>query len=127
MSHAKPARSYFALSPEERTALTQFQFADPLSAFSRCLTAYSKGMKAWEEEILRFSKERMDENSETFDTLSTLKSPTDLAEMQREWFHTASRAYIDEASHLMKIAADTTEHLWTSVAGEGSESAGRAP
>lgn len=116
MSHAKPARSYFALSPEEKTALAQFQVADPLSAASRCLAACSKGMKAWEEEVIRFSKERMDENAETFDSLSTLKSPLDLVEVQREWFHTASRAYIDEGSHLMKVITETTENLWSSVA-----------
>ena len=116
MSHAKPARSYFALSPEEKAALVQFQIADPLLATSRCLAACSKGVKAWEEEVIRFSKERMDENSETFDTLSTLKSPLDLAEMHREWFHTASRAYIDEASHLMKMITETTENLWSSMA-----------
>ena len=116
MSHAKPARSYFALAPEERMALAQFQLSDPLSTVSRCLAAYSKGVKAMEEEVIRFSKERMDENSETFDGLSTLKSPLDLAEMQREWFHTASRAYIDEASHLMKVITETTEELWSSVA-----------
>ncbi|NIJ41496.1 hypothetical protein FHS78_001786 [Parvibaculum indicum] len=119
MSHAKPARSYFALSPEEKAALVQFQIADPLLATSRCLAACSKGVKAWEEEVIRFSKERMDENAETFDTLSTLKSPLDLASMQREWFHTASRAYIDEASHLMKVVTETTESIWSSVSADG--------
>ena len=115
MSHAKPARSYFALSPEEKTALTQFQLSDPLSTLSRGLAVYSRGMKAWEEELIRFSKERMDENSDTFDTLSTLTSPAELMEMQRDWFHTASRAYIDEASHLMKVITETTEDLWSSA------------
>ena len=54
MSHAKPARSYFALSPEEKAALVQFQIADPLLATSRCLAACSKGVKAWEEEVNAF-------------------------------------------------------------------------
>ena len=116
MSHARPARSYFALAPEEKMALTQFQLSDPLSTVSHCLAACSKGVKALEEEVIRFSKERMDENSETFDRLSTLKSPLDVADMQREWFHTASRAYIDETSHLMKVVTETVEELWSSVA-----------
>ena len=115
MTHAKPFRGYFALAPEERTALTQFQMSAPLTAMSRGLAACSKGMKAWEEEIIRFSKERMDENSETFDALSTMKSPVDLMDMQRDWFHTASRAYIDEASHLMKVIAETAEDMWSSA------------
>ncbi len=72
----------------------------------RTTESYGKACLAWHEELLRFTAERLQRDSELGQALASTRNWADAAKLQQEWAASAIRDYTNETTRLFEIAAD---------------------
>ena len=72
-------------------------------AMNESLGACKEGFTAWQDEMKRFSEQRMEVAKNAFDQLREAKSPTDAVKVQNKYLTDAAAAYFDEMRTLGEI------------------------
>ncbi|MAB15058.1 MAG: hypothetical protein CMI59_14275 [Parvibaculum sp.] len=84
-------------------------------AMNETLGACKDGITAWQDEMKRFTEQRMEVAKDAFDQLREAKSPTDAVKVQNKYLTDAATAYLEEMRTLgeiwQKMANDNLEAL----------------
>ena len=72
-------------------------------AMNESLGACKDGMAAWQDEMKRFTEQRMEVAKDAFDQLREAKSPMDAVKVQNKYLTDAASAYLEEMRALGDI------------------------
>jgi hypothetical protein len=76
----------------------------PMStAFWQTGEAYTQAFVEWQQELGRFTRERLEKNRELHSQLTKCRTMGEVAKVQQDWALAAARAYIDEANQLAQV------------------------
>jgi hypothetical protein len=77
-------------------------------------SAFSAGLRIWEEETSRFLDELIRQDRRTLDRLCECKSPLDVLSVEQDWVRARSRAYLESglrfAEAFAAISRETAGH-----------------
>lgn len=75
-----------------------------LTAVGDCMQACAEACVGWQQEVARFSQERLTENQRTWAALLSSPDLASLARIQEEWGRQAAADYAREATRLAGLA-----------------------
>lgn len=79
---------------------------------SECRERMAKAVDAWQQEVVRFMKERAERNQRAAQTAAKCKTVPDLLTLQQEWTRDVTSDYLEEAHKLQKITSEMIEASW---------------
>lgn len=92
-----------------------------LTAFVQANQAIMNGMASLSSEMLAFGTRRLRENLERSDSLAGCQSPEEAFQVQCDFFESATRQYLDQASNVMSIMASMTRDAWAPLQAQTHE------
>lgn len=106
----------------DMNAMAAAFFTGPVvDAVMRTTESYGKACVAWHEEIMRFTTERLQRDSELGQALANTRNWADAAKLHQEWASSALRDYTNETTRLFEIAADAGSKLAQASASSAAE------
>jgi hypothetical protein len=105
----------------DATAFAAIFVNGPIDTLMRTTESCSKACLAWHEEILRFTAERLQRDSELGQALANTRNWADAAKLHQEWATSTLRDYTNETTRLFEIAADAGSKLAQTSAQAASE------
>lgn len=110
----------------DMNAMAAAFFSGPMvDAVVRTTESYGKACLAWHEEVMRFTAERLQRDSELGQALAGTRSWADAAKLHQEWAASALRDYTNETTRLLEIASDVGSKMTQASAATATE-AGQA-
>ncbi len=82
---------------------------------AEAVKAYVEGVSAWNNELMKFMKLRMDHDMELSESLAKCRSFEEAARLQQAWMQQTTEEYIAEASKLMELASKTATENWAPI------------
>ncbi len=82
---------------------------------AEALKAYIHGMSAWNDELMKFMKLRMEHDMQLSESLAKCQSLEDAARLQQAWMQQTTEEYLAEASKLMELATKTATENWAPI------------
>lgn len=96
-----------------------------VAAFVRSSEALWTGMAAISQEMAQFASARMREGMDLSGSVLQCGDPGEAFRLECDYARNATRQYLDEASKLLHIAADTSQRSWTPIEELTKETLGR--
>ena len=84
-----------------------------LEALIRANEAAIRGMTALNQELMEFGNARLRENAERQASLSNCRSIEEAYEVNADFLQSATQQYVEEASKLLRLAAEMSQDYWT--------------
>lgn len=89
-------------------------------------SAFSNGLRIWEQETSRFLEELIEQDRRTFDQLCECKSPLDVLAVEQDWVRARSRAYLESGLRFAGAFAAISQETLGEAAGAPSRGDGAA-
>ena len=87
-------------------------FANPMfDIFTAASESYARACQAWQQEIVRFTVNRFQNDSVFGQKLATCQNWTDAAQIQQEWAAAMARDFMDEGNRLAQLASSLGAEL----------------
>lgn len=108
----------------EMPAFTPFMpavspFRNPLfDIFAAAGENYAKACQAWQQELVRFTVSRFQNDSKFTQRLSACQNWADAAQVQQEWAATMAQDFMEEGTRLSQLASTLGAELVTPPAAE---------
>lgn len=83
--------------------------------FTEAVKAYFEGVAAWNDELMRFMKVRMDRDVALGGELTKCDNWQDAAKLQQSWMQQTTEEYLTEAGKLMELASKTATQQWAPI------------
>jgi len=81
-------------------------FSNPLfDIFTAASENYARACQAWQQEIVRFTVNRFQNDSVYGQKLATCQNWTDAAQIQQEWAASMAQDFMDEGNRLAQLAS----------------------
>lgn len=81
-------------------------FSNPMfDIFAAAGESYARACQAWQQEIVRFTVNRFQNDSVFGQKLATCQNWTDAAQVQQEWAAAMARDFMDEGNRLAQLAS----------------------
>src|SRR5262245_49889542 len=96
-----------------------------IAAFVRSGEALWTGMTAIGQEMAQFASTRLRENMDLSGSLMHCGDPREAFRLECDYARNATRQYLDEASKLLGIAAETSQRSWAPIEELTKETLGR--
>jgi hypothetical protein len=75
-----------------------------LTVVGDCMQACAEACAGWQQEVARFSQERLTENQRTWAAFLSSRDLASLAKVQQEWSRQVATDYTREATRLARLA-----------------------
>ncbi len=82
---------------------------------AEAMKAYMQGVSAWNDEVMKFMKLRMDHDMELSESLAKCRSFEEATRLQQAWMQQTTEEYLAEASKLMELASKTATENWAPI------------
>lgn len=76
---------------------------------SECREKMAKAVEEWQQEVVRFMKERADRNHRAAQSAAKCKTVPDFLSLQQEWTRDVATDYLEEAHKLQKLTSQMIE------------------
>jgi hypothetical protein len=87
-------------------------FRNPLfDIFAAAGENYAKACQAWQQEIVRFTVSRFQNDSKFTQRLSACQNWADAAQVQQEWAATMAQDFMEEGNRLAQLATTLSSEL----------------
>jgi len=96
-----------------------------VTAFVRASEALWTGMATIGQEMAQFASTRLRENMDLSGSVMQCGDPQEAFRLECDYARNATRQYLDEASKLLGIAADTSQRSWAPIEELTRETLGR--
>jgi hypothetical protein len=96
-----------------------------IAAFVRASEALWSGMTSMGQEMMQFASTRLRENMDLSGSVLQCGDPREAFRLECDYARSATRQYLDEASKLLAIAADTSQRSWAPIEELTKETLGR--
>ena len=76
-----------------------------LESFTRTTEACGKAYRAWQEEVVRFTSERLERDNEFGRKLVACRDWGDAAKLQQDWAAAMAQDYLSESNRIIQLAS----------------------
>jgi hypothetical protein len=96
-----------------------------IAAFVRASEALWSGMAIMSQEMMQFASTRIRENMDLSGSVLQCGDPREAFRLECDFARNATKQYLDEASKLLTIAANTSQRSWAPIEELTQETLGR--